>query len=93
MIELRHGFGVVKNEELRCSTLVHSRETAASTLLARFSRFNHLKMIELQWLLRNEDRKDEKLKETQHLGCLQQDGSGVLNAFDQPGKPEEVDSS
>ena len=48
MIELRHGFGVVKNEELRGSTLVHSRETAASTLLARFSRFNHLKMIELQ---------------------------------------------
>ena len=36
----------------------------------------------LAWLrlLRNDDGKDEKLKE--HLGCLQQDGSGVLNAFD-----------
>ena len=41
----------------------------------------------------DEDGKDEKLKGTQHLGWLQQDGSGVLNAFDQLGKPEEVDSS
>ena len=43
-------------------------------------------------MLRNEDGKDENLKGTQHLGCLQQDGSGVLNAFDQSGNPEEVDS-
>ena len=44
-------------------------------------------------MLRNDDGKDDKFKETQHLGCLQQqDGSGVLNAFDPSGKPEEVDS-